>query len=145
MELGATPGASAGAALPPGLAARVVSLSVAVSAALVMTAGPWIANLGNGGACAYRVKLGRPCIGCGGTQAYRSAVAGDVARAARLNVLGAFAGVASWLLLIGGVAGALVGHWRPVIVVCLTVAAATPVAAATAWIRWMSVLPKPWP
>jgi hypothetical protein len=138
-------GALLGRSLSPWLGARVLSLGVAVSAALAMAAGPWIASLGNGGACAYRVSRGRPCLGCGGTHAFRRAVTGDMTGAARLNLLGAFAGAAVWLMLIGGIVGAVAGRVWPVVAACLAVAATTPIAAAAAWIRWVNLLPKPWP
>ena len=145
MALGVLGAGILGRGLSPRLAARVLSLGVALSAGLAMTAGPWIANAGNGGACAYRIRWGRPCVGCGGTHAFRRAVAGDLTGAARLNVLGAFAGVASWLMVIGGIVGAVTGRLRPVIAAGLVVAVMTPVVAAAAWIRWMSVVAKPWP
>jgi len=65
--------------------------------------------------CAFRRETGLPCPGCGGTEAFGLAAHGFWRRSALANPLGAFAGLAAWLL---GLASAL-----------------TLVGAGTVWLR----------
>jgi hypothetical protein len=48
--------------------------------------------------CGFKRQTGHPCPGCGGTAAFEHASHGEWAAAAAANPLGAFAGVAAWVL-----------------------------------------------
>jgi hypothetical protein len=125
----------------PTAPARTLAAVVAFSGGLLLTAGPWLANLGHPDGCAYRIETGRPCVGCDGTKAFRRAVVGDLRGAARLNLLGGFAGVVSWLMCLGGLAGALSGRLKALAVVGLVVVLATPVVVVARWMQWTGMLP----
>jgi hypothetical protein len=58
--------------------------------------------------CAFRVRYGFDCLGCGGTRAFDRAAHGEFAAAFRLNRLGAMVGVVTWLTAVGA-AGSLCG------------------------------------
>ena len=49
-------------------------------------------------ACDFKRQTGHPCPGCGGTAAFEHASHGEWAAAAAANPLGAFAGLAAWVL-----------------------------------------------
>jgi hypothetical protein len=72
-------------------------------------------------------------------------VRGDVLGAARLNPLGTFAGVASWLVLLGALNGSLTGNLRSLAVSCLVVGLATPAVVVGAWIWWLNMPSSAWP
>jgi hypothetical protein len=108
-------------------------------AGTLICAGPWLTDLASPETCAYRARTGRPCLGCGGTHAFRRAVRGDVLGAARLNPLGAFAGVASWLVLFGALNGFITGNLKSLGIACLVVGLATPAVVAGAWIWWLNM------
>ena len=48
--------------------------------------------------CESQRRTGHPCPGCGGTQAFEHASHGEWRAAAAANPLGAFAGLAAWVL-----------------------------------------------
>lgn len=48
--------------------------------------------------CAFKRDTGHPCLGCGGTAAFEHASHGEWTAAAAANPLGAFAGLAAWVL-----------------------------------------------
>ena len=48
--------------------------------------------------CAFRQQTGQPCLGCGGTAAFGEASRGHWTAAAAANPLGAFTGLAAWVL-----------------------------------------------
>lgn len=88
--------------------------------------------------CEYRIETGRPCLGCGGTRALRRMSRGDWRSALAANPLGAYAGLALWLLALGGLGAAITG--RPAVVkVSLGIAAALAPAAFVwnAWSWWL--------
>jgi hypothetical protein len=49
-------------------------------------------------ACSFRKQTGHPCLGCGGTDAFGAASRGHWTAAAAANPLGAFTGLAAWVL-----------------------------------------------
>jgi hypothetical protein len=51
--------------------------------------------------CAFRVRYGFDCLGCGGTRAFDRGAHGDFASAFRLNRLGAMVAFATWLTAAG--------------------------------------------
>jgi hypothetical protein len=124
---------------------RALSFLAMLCVVVTMLCGPWLANLGVPEVCAYKARTGRPCLGCGGTHAFRHAVAGDLRGAWRFNTLGAFAGVAAWLLLAGALVSSFSGRMGALVAVCLLLGASTPGAVVVAWIRWMNMLPSSWP
>ena len=48
--------------------------------------------------CEFKRQTGHPCPGCGGTAAFEHASHGEWRAAAAANPLGAFAGLAAWIL-----------------------------------------------
>src|SRR5438270_11726621 len=48
--------------------------------------------------CAFKLRYGVPCLGCGGTHAFSYAARGEIARAFRANLLGASIAVVAWLV-----------------------------------------------
>jgi hypothetical protein len=63
--------------------------------------------------CRFRASTGLPCLGCGGTRALERMAEGDLRGALAANPLGAFTGLALWLLAAAGTWAALSGRARP--------------------------------
>jgi hypothetical protein len=87
-------------------------------------------------ACSYRARTGRPCAGCGGTEAFEHAARGRFGMASRSNPLGAAAGLMAWVLLgtaaLGLVTGRVVWLGRAL----AAVGVGFPVAVATSLVAW---------
>jgi hypothetical protein len=86
--------------------------------------------------CSYRARTGRPCAGCGGTEAFEHAARGRFAVASRTNPLGAAAGLTAWALL-GTAALVLVtgrGVWLGRALAAVGVG--FPLAVATSLVAW---------
>jgi hypothetical protein len=48
--------------------------------------------------CSYKLRTGQPCLGCGGTRAFRLTAQGEWGSAFAANRLGAFTGASLWVL-----------------------------------------------
>ncbi len=127
------------------LGQRAACLAALTCVALLMWTGPWLMSLAGPNACAYRVRTGRPCLGCGGTHAFERAVRGDLLGATRLNPLGAFAGAAAWLILLGALAGSIAGRLKSFVIACLIVGLAMPAVVGAAWVWWLNMPSTAWP
>ncbi len=91
--------------------------------------------------CSFRAATGVPCVGCGGTHAFERAAHGDFAGAARLNLLGAWAGLAAWLLAAVSCHALLTGRGRPLGLLVLAVTTLSPVLLVWSAVRWWAALP----
>ena len=95
--------------------------------------------------CSFRRQTGHPCLGCGGTEAFGHAARGRWRAAAAANPLGAFAGLAAWLLAAASsltVLGAGDGWVRRVGLLVLALLPAVFVVNAVVW--WTSLPPGAW-
>jgi len=95
--------------------------------------------------CAFRARTGQPCLGCGGTTAFEAAARGRFREAAVANPLGAFTGLAAWLLAFaaGVTAGGGGSGWlRRALLAVLALLPAAFVVNAVVW--WMSLPPGAW-
>lgn len=107
--------------LQPTAVRRVALVTLALSLALVFLGSEALVVLGrlqnwfdHGRAstpyCSFRARTGLPCVGCGGTRALALVARGRLIAAWRVNALGAFAGLAAWLLALAGLAAAVSGR-----------------------------------
>lgn len=92
-------------------------------------------------ACSFRSRTGLPCMGCGGTHALALAARGDVPGALAANPLGAWAGLAAWLLVLGAGASALTARRAFLGAALVVVALVTPVAFLWNAVSWWMSLP----
>jgi hypothetical protein len=118
-----------GSAITLGLGERLLQLahSIAAFSEGKSAAGPIV--------CSFRARTGLPCVGCGGTRAFRLGARGAFAAAARTNPLGAFAAGAVWVTMVGALASLLVGRQKVMTVSLLAVVVASP-AVLMATIGW---------
>jgi hypothetical protein len=88
--------------------------------------------------CSFRARTGLPCVGCGGTRAFRLGARGAFAAAARANLLGAYAAGAVWVTMAGALASLLLGRPKIMTVSLLTVVVASPAVlmATIGWWMW---------
>lgn len=91
--------------------------------------------------CSFRARTGLPCLGCGGTRALERMRQGDWRGALAANPLGAFVGVALWLLAAGGVAAAASGRAIFVKAVLAVLTALAPGAFVWNAVAWWLKLP----
>ena len=92
--------------------------------------------------CSFRRQTGQPCVGCGGTEAFGDASRGRWSAAAAANPLGAFAGLAAWVLAAASLltlTGAGVGWLRRTGAVLLILLPVAFMVNAVVW--WMSLPP----
>jgi hypothetical protein len=87
-------------------------------------------------ACSFKARTGRPCVGCGGTRALARAARGDLGGAARLNPLGAWAGLCLWGLSLAAVASLVTGRRAPVLRGLVAAAASSLAAVLLGTIAW---------
>jgi hypothetical protein len=91
--------------------------------------------------CSFRAQTGFPCMGCFGTRAFEEATRGHVGHAVHLNPLGAFVGLAAWLL---GLASAvtLLTAWRlPFLWAWGLAVGLSPLVLLWRAVTWWSALP----
>jgi hypothetical protein len=96
---------------PPPSSLRPWSVLVALAClALLLLGGPVVDGLRHveswitgdaADVCAFRVRYGIDCLGCGGTRAFAAAARGRFGAAFAFNRLGAMVGVVTWGLLLG--------------------------------------------
>jgi hypothetical protein len=86
--------------------------------------------------CSFRARTGLPCLGCGGTRALESMRHGDWRGALAANPLGAFVGVALWLLAAGGAAATATGRAVFVKAALAVLAALAPGAFVWTFVAW---------
>jgi len=119
--------------LSPAGARRLVPGLVLLLALLALAKGPEILDRlrtleGKGSetalVCSYRARTGQPCVGCGGTRAFRLTADGDWRRGFGTNVLGASTAMAAWLLAAASAWSALRGRPRPLLASALSSAGA---------------------
>jgi hypothetical protein len=91
--------------------------------------------------CPFKAATGLPCVGCGGTHAFARAARGDLVAALGLNPLGAWAGLAAWIVGLGAAAALVSGRGRWLAVPLGTVVTASPVIVLVCAIRWWMSLP----
>jgi hypothetical protein len=87
--------------------------------------------------CSFRRQTGHPCLGCGGTEAFGHASRARWGQAAAANPLGAFAGLAAWVLAAGSlltISGAGVGWLRRMGTIVLMLLPAAFLANAVVWL-----------
>lgn len=91
--------------------------------------------------CEFRQRTGVPCMGCGGTTAFGLAARGRVARAALVNPLGAYAGLAAWGLAAAALLTLLSG--APVLLArtALALLALFPAVFVVNAVAWWASLP----
>lgn len=86
--------------------------------------------------CEFKRQTGHPCPGCGGTAAFEHASHGEWREAAAANPLGAFAGLAAWILALSSlltVTGAGAGWLRRTGAAVLVLVPAVFIANAVVW------------
>jgi len=91
--------------------------------------------------CPFKAATGLPCVGCGGTHAFARAARGHLVAALGLNPLGAWAGLATWVVGLGALASLVSGRGRWLTVTLVTVVTASPVVVLVCAIRWWMSLP----
>jgi hypothetical protein len=87
-------------------------------------------------ACEFKRDTGHPCPGCGGTAAFEHVSHGEWTEAAAANPLGAFAGLAAWVLAAASLltlTGAGTGWLRRTGAAVLVLLPAAFVANAAVW------------
>ena len=92
--------------------------------------------------CAFRQQTGQPCLGCGGTAAFGEASRGHWTAAAAANPLGAFTGLAAWVLAAASLltlTGAGAGWLRRAGALTFALLPVAFVVNAVVW--WMSLPP----
>lgn len=105
---------SQGPSLRAWLLPRVVPGFVLLFAIGLLAAGPWAlgrlraldaawrgAPEAEALVCSYKLRTGEPCLGCGGTRAFRLTSEGEWRSAFATNRLGAFTGASLWVLAAG--------------------------------------------
>lgn len=125
------------------LAASILALSLAGLFAggfaldVLRGADPWPGARGRGPhVCSFRLQTGRPCLGCGGTRALRKMSQGDWRGALAANPLGAFAGLAAWLVAAGALGSTVTGRSSLVKISLGITAALTPAAFVWNGLSW---------
>jgi hypothetical protein len=91
--------------------------------------------------CSFRASTGLPCLGCGGTRALERMAQGDWRSALAANPLGAFTGLALWLLAAAGAWAALSARARPLGLVFGMLVALAPGAFVWNLVWWWQSLP----
>ena len=122
--------------IPNRRAVRVVSAIILAGTLALLLRGEFLLTLLNPGQCAYLRETGRPCVGCGGTRAYGLAARGHWRAAARMNLLGAFAGLAVWLVTAGSAASLTTGRACFLKICAVFVAVLAPLALAGGMMIW---------
>ncbi len=101
---------------------RVLALVLASSALLALAASfehfhflrtrlAWLAGE-EATPCAFRLRHGVPCLGCGGTHAFCEATRGHLARAFRAHPAGAMLGLWAWGVALASGASLVTGRGR---------------------------------
>lgn len=119
---------------------RPLSVAVLAVSLLSLAAGEAVLNT-QLGECSYKARTGLPCMGCGGTHALARMAHGDLSGAVAANPLGAFVGLAAWLLVLASGASAVSGRGSVLRVVFAAVAFASPVAFLWNAVSWWLSLP----
>jgi hypothetical protein len=117
-------------------------LSLGETAAAAARAAQGLAGAPTAEVCSFRARTGSPCLGCGGTEAFRHAARGRFRRAAVANPLGAWSGAAAWALLAASFltfAGARTDIFR---LTLFSLAATLPAAFVVNAIAWWTSLPR---
>ena len=91
--------------------------------------------------CSFRARTGLPCVGCGGTRAFRLGARGAFAASWKANPLGAWAAASTWLLAVAAAGSLFASRARPLQVALLTVALLSPVVLVAAVVSWLWRLP----
>ena len=115
---------------------RGLSAVVLIGTLTLLLSGEWLLRVVSPAECAYRRETGRPCIGCGGTRAYGLAVAGQLRAATKMNLLGAFAGMAVWLMTVGSAMSLVTGRQCFMKACAVAVALVAPLALAGGMVIW---------
>jgi len=122
------------------------ALLAVLALGLIQFAVPVLEWSSGGRQCRSIVEAGIPCVGCGGTRALERALAGDLWGAVLLNVLGAFAGIAVWSLLLVSLISLATGRPRFlkwfVVVFGLGAPAVFGVEVVLWWLTWFPVLAR---
>jgi hypothetical protein len=106
----------------------------------------WLRGAGRGtGAapvlCSFKAATALPCLGCGGTRALGRMARGDWRGALEANRLGAFAGLALWLLGAAGALALLSDRLRPMTFALGLLLALAPGAFVWNLVAWWQALP----
>lgn len=91
--------------------------------------------------CSFKAATGVPCLGCGGTRALARMAHGDWRGAVAANRLGAFGGLALWLLGAAGALALLSGRLRPLGLALWLLLALAPGAFVWNLVSWWQALP----
>ncbi len=91
--------------------------------------------------CSFRARTGLPCVGCGGTRALALMARGRLIAAWRVNPLGAFTGLAGWLLVVAGLIAAVNGRSHALRVWLYAVPVAGLFVFFVSWLLWWRALP----
>jgi hypothetical protein len=126
------------------MGALVLAFSV-----LALESGPagldWLRSAGTGGRapmlCSFKAATGVPCLGCGGTRALASMARGDWRGAVAENRLGAFGGLALWLLAAAGALALVCDRMRPLSLSLWLLLALAPGAFVWNLVWWWQALP----
>ena len=121
--------------------ARPIAAFALALAVAGLAGGEALLGAAHPGVCSYRQRTGLPCMGCGGTHAFGRMVSGDVTGAVASNPLGAWAGLAVWLLVPGGAAAAAAGRLGPLVATLVGLLASFPLAFAWNALVWWTSLP----
>ena len=129
---------------------RVLGAFVLALSALALESGPagldWLRSAGTSarGApalCSFKAATGVPCLGCGGTRALARMAHGDWRGAVAANRLGAFGGLALWLLGAAGALALLCDRLRPLGLALWLLLALAPGAFVWNLVNWWQALP----
>ncbi len=122
-------------------AARAIAVFAVTLALAGLAGGEALLDAAHPGTCASRESGDRPCLGCGGTRAFGRVAAGDVAGAVALSPLGAWAGLALWLLAAGAAAATAVGRLGPLAATLFGLLLSFPLAFVWNAVIWWTWLP----
>lgn len=122
-------------------AARAIAAFALTLALAGLAGGEALLDAAHPGACASRESGGSRCLGCGGTRAFGRIAAGDLAGAVALSPLGAWAGLALWLLAAGSAAAAAAGRLGPLAATLFGLLLSFPLAFVWNAMIWWTSLP----
>ena len=91
--------------------------------------------------CAFRARTGLPCVGCGGTRAFRLGMRGAFPGAVAANPLGAFSAAAVWAVALGAGGALLSGRTAALKVPLITTAVLLPFVFVATFVWWWWGLP----